>query len=232
MTRAEQERALREVYGVVATLSRKDGKTVLRLRHKQLQKDLVLRSYPERAPVYEYLKGIRATGLPAVYDVIPCEDGWVILEEWIEGNSLATLLEGGLFPYRGARVVLLDLCEALNALHRAGFVHRDVKPANVIVQKNGRAVLVDQETGRMAKESPDTHRLGTTGYAAPEQYVGASLPQSDVYALGVLLNLMLTGRHPSEKLPKNARAKRIIQRATAMNPEDRYSDAAGFAEAL
>lgn len=232
MTRQEQEQALRETYGVVATLSRKKDKTVLRLRHKELQKDLVFRSYAAPVPVYEYLKGVRAAGLPAVYDVRRCSDGWVVLEEWIEGNSLAELLESGLFSYRGAKAVLLDLCEALNALHQAGFVHRDVKSANVIVRKNGRASLVDQETGRVAKETPDTHRLGTTGYAAPEQYVGASSPQSDVYALGVLLNLMLTGRHPSETLPRNARARRIIQRATAMNPESRYLDAAAFAEAL
>lgn len=232
MTRLEQEQKLREVYGVVAALSRKPDKTVLRLRHKELGRDLVFRGYADPVPVYEYLKGVRAQGLPEVYDVIPCEDGQVVLEEWIDGAPLEYLLENGLFTYRAARTILLDLCEALNALHSAGFVHRDVKPANVIIRKNGHAVLVDQETGRMAKDTPDTHRLGTTGYAAPEQYVGTSSPQSDVYALGVLLNLMLTGRHPSEALPRSGTARRIIQRATAMNPSARYPDAAAFSLAL
>ncbi|MBP5289733.1 MAG: serine/threonine protein kinase [Clostridia bacterium] len=232
MTRAEYEKVLRGIYGVVSTLSRKEDKTVLRLRHRALERDLVLRSYPGEVPAYEYLKGIRAAGLPAVYDVIRCEDGSVVLEEWIEGSSLAEMMEEGRFSYKGAKSVLLDLCEALNALHRAGFVHRDIKPANVIVLKNGRAFLVDQETGRAAKSTPDTHRLGTTGYAAPEQYVGASSPQSDVYALGVVLNVMLTGHHPSETLTGNARARRIVQKATAMNPESRFPDAAAFAESL
>ena len=75
-------------------------------------------------------------------------------------------------------------------------------------------------------------RLGTAGFAAPEQYVGASDQRADIFALGVLLNVMLTGRHPSEMLPESRHARRIIEKATSMNPEQRFASAEEFKRAL
>ena len=231
MTREEYVRGLREIFTPAQVLSRGEDKTVLRLRHRRSGRDLVLRSYPGRTPVYDYLKETRVRGFPEVYDVISCSDGRIVLEEWVEGTPLSDLLERSLFTYRAASKILVRAAGALQVLHGAGFVHRDIKPKNILLTPSGEPVILDLETARPVKTGDDTHRLGTAGFAAPEQFVGKSDPRSDVYALGVTLCVMLTGRHPSEAMPRG-RAGRIVRKATATDPADRYADAGDFADAL
>ena len=156
---------------------------------------------------------------------------WLALEE---------LLPGGL-P-RESRIVerfLLTLCGGLAHLNSLGFVHRDVKPANILFRADGTPVLIDlglvKETSgpapfpAAAPLSLDGSRavgLGTPGYAAPEQFTGDDLtPAADVYALGMLALACFEGRPP--------RAWRaVLRRATAPLPVDRFPDAAAFARAL
>lgn len=87
------------------------------------------------------------------------------------------------------------LCHALEELHSLGIVHRDIKPANVMITPENRAVLLDLSIAReISSDQQDTRSLGTVGYAAPEQYgVAQSNRATDLYALGVLLNTMITG---------------------------------------
>ena len=93
------------------------------------------------------------------------------MEEYVEGDNLATLLSEARFTPSEARRIVSQLCSALWILHSMGIVHRDVKPENVILRGN-EAVLIDFDASRVFKneESRDTQVLGTTGYAAPEQY--------------------------------------------------------------
>ena len=108
-----------------------------------------------------------------------------------------------------------------------------MKPDNVIL-RGSEAVLIDFDASRIHKTaiSEDTEILGTTGFAAPEQYgLSQSDGRADIYALGVLLNIMLTGEHPSRKLA-GGRMGRIVQRCTMVNPEKRYKNILHLMEAL
>lgn len=233
MTREEYIEFVLKSYHIVNVLAEKNGCKALRLRHKEIRKDLVLHGFSQPFSVYDYLCEIKAENLPEVYDVINLEDGQVVLEEFVDGMNVAQIMESGKYRYNGAKKVLTGVCIGLSVLHREGFVHRDIKPENVVVDKNGRVVLLDFNASRkMSVKSCDTVVMGTVGYASPEQLgISQSDERTDIYALGVLLNVMVTGKHPSEKLAKG-RAGRIVRKCTNVNPLDRYQTVEKLAKAL
>ena len=156
-----------------------------------------------------------------------------VLEEYIQGDSLAFLLAGACLTPAEARKITLQLCNALWVLHSMGAVHRDIKPENVIV-RGSEAVLIDFDASRIFKSgtNQDTQILGTAGYAAPEQYgITQTDERADIYSLGVLLNIMLTGKHPSKELA-SGRLGRIVQKCTMVNPKKRYKSVLYLMEAL
>ncbi|MBR0466273.1 MAG: serine/threonine protein kinase [Clostridia bacterium] len=224
MTREDFLRNIKKEYGIVKLLSAKNGGKTLVLKHNTLGKKIVLRLYRETIPLYDYLKSIKHKNLPLVFDTVPLSDGEAVFEEYIEGPTVAEVIENGGFTYRGAKRVVCALCEALGPLHKKSFVHRDIKPENVIVTKDGTVKLIDFNASREVKPEnrKDTVAIGTIGFASPEQ-LGLSQTdgRADIYAIGVLLNVMLTGAHPSQKTAKGKAAK-IIKKCTAINPKDRY----------
>ena len=120
--------------------------------------------------------------------------------EHVEGGDLARRLRQPL-PREEALSLFTQAARALAALHRAGLVHRDVKPANFLLRADGRLVLADfglvTEAGAVDPRSADGGIVGTPRYVAPEQLQGAPAScAADVYSLGVLLHEMLTGRPP------------------------------------
>lgn len=233
MTRDTYIKNLLSVYSLVTVLSEKNDCKVLRLRNKQTGQDMVLRSFPQRVDAYEILCPIRCENLPEIYDVIDVDDGQIVLEEYIDGITVAEVMQAGKYRYWGARKVLTDVCNALSVLHSRGVIHRDVKPENVMVDGNGRVVLIDFNASR--KESAagkDTRIMGTVGYAAPEQLgLSQSDARTDIYAAGVLYNVMLTGHHPTEKFARGW-AGFVIRKCTALNPNDRYQSAKELAAKL
>ncbi len=145
------------------------------------------------------------------------ENGFFTIEEYIEGTPAndTQLIE------KQAVQALTELCEALKTLHKSGIVHRDIKPPNIIVGKDGHIRLIDFDTARLMKEyqSHDTGYLGTIGYAPPEQYGFMQTDaRSDIYAFGMTMEELLGS---SAAKPKY---HRIIAKCTAFAPEKRYSD--------
>lgn len=233
MTRGQYLTELFDIYSLVSVLSDKNECRVLRVRSKSTEQDMVVRSFPTAVSAYEELYNINAQNLPLIYDVINCDDGQIVLEEFIEGVTISEVMESGNYHYLGTRKVIRAVCHALNVLHERNLVHRDIKPENVVIAKDGRVVLIDFNAARkISFASKDTVIMGTVGYASPEQLgVAQSDARTDIYALGVLLNVMITGKHPSEKMAKG-KAGRIVRKCTNVNPDERYQTAEKLANAL
>lgn len=220
-------------YETVKEIKNSERGCVLLLKNRQNGTRLIFRHYRGNGEVYQKLLRISCPNLPQVMEV--AESGGMVaaLEEYIQGDSLAFLLEGALFTPAEAREIILQLCNALWVLHSMGAVHRDIKPENVIL-RGSEAVLIDFDASRIFKSenTSDTRVLGTTGYAAPEQYgIAQTDERADIYSLGVLLNIMLTGKHPSKELA-SGRLGRIVQKCTMVNPKKRYQNVLYLMEAL
>ena len=233
MNRQEFLNHLLQTYQLVTVLADKNDCRVLRLRHKTLQKDIAVRLYAQSVEAYDLLIGVKADCLPEIYDVIALSDGQAVLEEFIRGATVGDLLLSEQFRYRGAARILRQVCFALSILHQKNLVHRDVKPENVMLTPTGRVVLLDLNAARqLSQNTQDTVIMGTVGYAPPEQFgISQSDARADIYAVGVMLNVMLTGRHPSEQLADGC-ARHIVRKCTRVNPNDRYQTAERLARAL
>ena len=225
---------LKTVYSLVGTLSRKNGCLVMRMRHRELGRDVVVRQYEKPVAAYEVLKNVLHDHLPETYDVITCDDGQIVLEEYVDGMTVAQVLENGLYTLSGSKKVLQGVCAAAWTLHRLGVVHRDIKPENVMVTPSGEVKLIDLNASRLVQpeKSCDTQVLGTVGYASPEQLgIAQTDNRADIYAMGILLNVMLTGQHPSKTMAKG-KAGRIISRCTHIDPGSRYQTVQQLLDAL
>lgn len=231
---AEMLRKIREGNRIIKVLAEKNGGRVLLMCNDRTGFRFVLRHYPQPVMAYEVLKDIQHPNIPEVYDVYNLEDGQIVLEEYIEGLSVAEVLESGLYTYRGARKVLYGLCCGVSYLHRMGFVHRDLKPENVMIDQSGQIKLIDFNASRKFDpgKSMDTQTLGTIGYASPEQLgIGQCDARTDIYAIGVLLNVMLTGQHPSKQLAKGKTGK-VILKCTQIDPNSRIQTVEKLMQAL
>lgn len=225
---------LKEEYVLVNVLRDTDKMRIHHLRHKTLEKDIVLLSFCGSGAVYRLLQGIQHENLPRVYEVIEENGNCTVLEEYVDGTTVAEILKSGLYTEEGVRGVVLPLCDALCFLHSVGVIHRDVKPENVMVTTDGRVVLIDFDTARRYKTqaTKDTVVIGTAGYAAPEQFgITQTDERADIFALGIMMNVMLTGAHPSKGIAKGGLG-RIIQRCTRIDPQKRYRSVRELKNAL
>ncbi len=123
--------------------------------------------------------------------------------EYVPGRTLRDVLrDRGRLPAREALEVMIPVLAALGAAHQAGLVHRDVKPENVLLAHDGRVKVVDFGLARAVEATNQTRTgvmIGTIGYMSPEQVTsGAADARSDVYAAGIMLFELLTGRQPYE----------------------------------
>ena len=216
---------LDEAFESVRTLKESPRGSVRLIRHRAAGQRFILRRFTGNGEVYRKLLSYSCQNLPVIYEAVSQGEDNLVLEECIEGDTLGFLLEGALFSPNETRKIVIQLCRALWVLHGLAAVHRDIKPENVIL-RGSEAVLIDFDAARLHKPEAeaDTQILGTTGFAAPEQYgLSQSDTRTDIYSLGVLMNVMLTGQHPSQTLAEG-RLGRVIGRCTQVNPEKRYRD--------
>ncbi|MET0703366.1 MAG: protein kinase [Mycobacterium sp.] len=191
-------------------------------------------------------------GLVAVYDQGLDGRHPFLVMELVEGGTLRELLrERGPMPPHAAAAVLRPILGGLAVAHRAGLVHRDVKPENVLISDTGEVKLADFGLVRAVAQAGITSTsviLGTAAYLSPEQVSsGNAGPRSDVYAAGILAYELLTGVTPFtgdsalsvayQRMDNDVAAPstviegvptqfdELVLRATARDPDDRYADA-------
>lgn len=226
-------KAIDEEYDTVGLLKKTRWSQVSVVRHRLSGRRFVFRQFEGSSEVYRKLLTVSCPHLPRIVEVAQRDGKTVVLEEYIQGDTLAFLLEGGQLTSAQAKDIVHQLCGALWVLHSIGAVHRDVKPENVMI-RGDEVVLIDFDASRIYKQEreSDTQILGTTGFAAPEQYgLSQSDERADIYALGVLLNIMLTGKHPSKELAPG-KLGRIVQRCTMMSPKKRFRNVIHLMEVL
>ena len=187
--------------------------------------------------VYDELCEYPLENTPRIYAVVEDDSRLIIIEEYINGETLEEIVQrDGPLSESYAVQILMQLCVIVNGLHSyfPPIIHRDLKPSNVIVSNDGIVKLLDMNAAKHYKGSSgeDTQLIGTVGYAAPEQYgFGESSVQTDIYALGVLLNNLVTGDIPKRSLA-TGQIGHIVEKCTAIDPNDRYQNAAELFSAL
>ena len=224
---------LQEEFELVRRMKESARGSVDLLRHKATGLRFVLRHFTGSAEVYRKLLDYSCPNLPVTLEVASRGEEHLVLEEYIQGDTLDFLLKDSRFTPNETKKIITQVCKALWVLHSVGAVHRDVKPENIML-RGDEAVLIDFDAARLYKpeESGDTQVLGTTGFAAPEQYgLSQTDRRADIYAVGVLINIMLTGRHPSKQLARG-RLGRVVERCTQVSPDKRYPDVIKLMEAL
>lgn len=183
--------------------------------------------------VYEYLKACKNPHVPRIYECIEAEDRLIIIEEYIQGESLASHLnESGVYTPEEVCRFLITICDVLEQLHQLPqpVIHRDLKPENILIQENGYLKIIDFNTAKQYEQGrdADTVIIGTRKYAAPEQFgFRQSDARTDIYALGVMMNYLLTKKYPDEVLYTSKRhgkvsMSEIIQKCIEFSPEHRY----------
>jgi serine/threonine-protein kinase len=200
---------------------------------------------------------------PGVMKVLPDEDRSreYMVMEWVDGRLLRKIIaENGKLPLERAVRIALAICDALDYIHSHGVVHRDLKPENIMVDDQDRIKLIDfgiagQAGARRLTFAKLSQVMGTPDYISPEQVKGKrGDARSDIYALGVMLYEMLTGKVPfqgpnpfaimNDRLLNNPIPPRelnpeispelqeIIYRTIEREPKNRYASAREFARDL
>jgi len=193
----------------------------------------------------------------AIFDYGETAESAFIVMEFIDGGTLKSALETGTrFTIQEINRLMQDVLAGLQYSHDRGIVHRDIKPANIMLTGDGHAKIADFGIARV--EHSDITQvgmiMGTPAYMSPEQFRGEALsPSTDIYSAGVILYQLLTSERPfdgglatimhkalSTEPPKPSDISRtaprsvddVVARAMAKQPERRFRDAKGFAQAL
>ena len=198
------------------------------------------------------LKELKHPYLPSIADIIESDDTIIIVMDYVEGRPLSDILtEEGAIEEDKVADYAIKLCDVLDYLHsqKPPIIYRDLKPANIMLRPDGKITLIDFGTARKYNYDSvsDTTCLGTIGYAAPEQFAGETLRQTDartdIYNLGATMYHLLTGVNPSEPPYELYPIRRwdeslsnglekIILRATRKDPDKRFNDCKEMSYAL
>ncbi|MGH8014928.1 MAG: protein kinase domain-containing protein, partial [Candidatus Zixiibacteriota bacterium] len=185
-----------------------------------------------------------------IFEVAEIQGRAFIAMEYIEGETLRDLIKIDKLPFADKVNLAIQLCEGLNAAHKVGLVHRDIKSSNVVVDKNRRARILDFGLAKQVGDTEITRAgtaMGTVSYMSPEQTKGSNVDQrSDIFSLGVVFYELFTGKLPFDRSnvtgtlyaivndpapPLNrflrdspVELQRIIEKALAKKAIERYQD--------
>ena len=187
--------------------------------------------------VFEYIRNGRFQGIPVIKELIDADDSLIVIEDYINGHSLDEYLKEGEFTEARTVGVIKALCDVLLPMHyhNPPIIHRDIKGSNVIIDNEGKVYLIDFDASKLVVKGKnrDTDLIGTEEYAAPEQYgFGQSDQRTDIYAMGILMNKLLTGKFPSEEKYKKGALSEVIEKATSLDPVNRYQNVQELKQAL
>ena len=206
------EKFLQNNFQLIEILKKNElGKTALIFDKKNRRLCIFKNISSNSVELYRKLKSLENEHIPKIFHIFET----FIIEEFIEGQNLAEVLEKEKISEEKIFDWILQLCACLKILHDNKIIHRDIKPSNIIL-RGEKIFLIDFGIAREIKNisESDTEWLGTRGYAPPEQFGFSQTDcRSDIYALGVTLKLLQ---------PKSERLQKIIRKATNFNPVDRF----------
>ena len=239
-------------YEILTLIGQGGMSKVYLARDRRLNKQWAVNEVVVQSAIAEanMIKQLDHPSIVRIVDIIDNPDVIYIIEDYIEGETLNTILEeNGAQPQELVIEWAMQICEALEYLHtrKPAIIYRDMKPSNVMLKPDGNIKIIDFGIAREYKEQSlaDTVSLGTKGYAAPEQFGGKGQTdaRTDVYCLGVTLYHLVTGhspcdppyeiypiRHWNPQLDPGLEA--IIEKCTQLNPNDRYQSCAELLYAL
>ena len=176
----------------------------------------------------------------AIHDFGQVGDMYFLTMEYMDGMNLRELIEADLLTPQKSLAVFTQVSNALAFAHSEGVVHRDIKPENILFNKQGHVALADFGLARLAMDShceisitQTRQAMGTLNYMAPEQYENPKSVdhRADIYAMGILLYEMMTGKIPrgsfppvSSLCPNAPDVDHVINKSLQVSPDDRYQD--------
>jgi serine/threonine protein kinase len=258
-------------YRVVAPLGKGGMATVFKAYQPSMDRYVALKVLPrhlaEEDPQFtlrfqqegRVLAQLQNPHILPVFDFGEAEGYTYLVMPLVSGGTLADRLAGQPLPLSQVRSIISQLGDALDYAHSRGVVHRDVKPSNVLMDERGNALLSDFGIAKLVEGTQHFTQtggiVGTPAYMAPEQGLGLKVDRRcDIYALGIILYQLVTGRVPFEAetpmavllkhindplpppralnpaLPEAV--ERIILKALAKNPDDRFATAGDLTHAL
>ncbi len=231
------------------------------IRHMMAEDERIVQRFQREARLIAKLEHPHI--LP-IYDFDGANTPPYIVMRYMDSGTLKTVLQHKRLPLEEVSYIVQQVCSALDYAHRQGVIHRDIKPSNIMVDRDGNAFVTDLGIARITSlhregDEPITATgtiIGTPDYMAPEQALGDPDMdyRADIYAMGVLLFEMLTGRRPyvaesptavmimhmRDEIPVATelqptlppRVDDLIFRSMAKKPEDRYNSAIEFSQAV